>query len=44
MHVFDVAGVVATAGLLLALATSAVLMGRQLYLAEPRRPAAAPSH
>ena len=44
VHVFDVAGVVATAGLLLALATSAVLMGRQLYLAEPRRPAAAPSH
>jgi len=44
VHVFDVAGVVATAGLLLALATSAVLMGRQLYLAEPRRPAAAPGH
>lgn len=44
VHVFDVAGVVATAGLLLTLATSAVLMGRQLYLAEPRRPAAAPSH
>lgn len=43
-HVFDVAGVVATAGLLLALTSSALLMGRQLYLAEPRRPATVPSH
>lgn len=44
VQVFDVAGVVATGGLLLALGTSAVLMGRQLYLAEPRRTAPAPSH
>lgn len=35
--IFDVAGVVAAAGLLAALAVSAVLMGRQLYVAEPRR-------
>ena len=43
-HVFDVAGIVATGGLLLALASSALLMGRQLYLAEPRRPATVPNH
>jgi archaetidylinositol phosphate synthase len=35
--VFDLAGVVAAAGLLAALCVSAVLMGRQLYVAEPRR-------
>lgn len=35
--VFDVAGVVAAAGLLAALGVSALLMGRQLYVAEPRR-------
>ncbi len=35
--IFDVAGVVAAAGLLAALGVSAVLMGRQLYVAEPRR-------
>jgi hypothetical protein len=33
----DVAGVVAMAGLLTALALSATLMGRQLYVAEPRQ-------
>ena len=33
----DVAGVVAMAGLLTALAVSATLMGRQLYVAEPRQ-------
>lgn len=44
VHVFDVAGVVATGGLLLALTSSALLMGRQLYLAEPRRPATVPTH
>jgi archaetidylinositol phosphate synthase len=35
--VFDVAGVMAAAGLLAALGVSAVLMGRQLYVAEPRQ-------
>ena len=35
--VLDVAGVVAIIGLLTALTVSATLMGRQLYVAEPRR-------
>jgi hypothetical protein len=35
--VLDVAGVAAIAGLSVALAVSAVVMGRHLYLAEPRR-------
>ncbi len=35
--VMDVAGLVAIAGLLTALGVSAILMGRHLYVAEPRR-------
>lgn len=35
--VLDLAGIVTTVGLLIALTVSAVLMGRHLYLAEPRR-------
>ena len=37
VRLMDVAGAVAIAGLLTALTVSATLMGRQLYVAEPRR-------
>lgn len=37
VYVLDVAGMVAIAGLLAALGVSAVLMGRHLYVAEPRQ-------